>query len=154
MNQSVLTLTGNTPFKGLERAILGLSEQIRNIKFTLQSIQPCVSSSVNLHLTKFIPEARFKEYDLIITHAGAGTVFFLLKCNLPFIAVPNIERRDTHQLELYYWLKDNNFSQTALVEELNLDLIVKKHIPTGYQIPLPEFNVEILINELFGQVFK
>jgi beta-1,4-N-acetylglucosaminyltransferase len=150
VNKSVLILTGNTPFNALEKMVHELSKQIPDITFTLQSIQPLVSSSVNLHLTEFISEASFKEYDLIITHAGAGTVFFLLNCNLPFIAIPNLERRDQHQIELYNWLKKNNYSQTALVEELKSDLIVKKHNLTGSQIALPGFNVEILINELFG----
>jgi UDP-N-acetylglucosamine transferase subunit ALG13 len=130
--------------------ILELSKQILDVTFTLQSIQPHVSSSVNLHLTEFINEASFKEYDLIITHAGAGTVFYLLNCKLPFIAIPNVERRDQHQVELYNWLKNNNYSQTALVQELSSDLILKKHSPTDSQIALPKFNVEILINDLFG----
>lgn len=150
MNKSVLILTGNTPFSALEKMVLELSRQIPDITFTLQSIQPLVSSSVNLHLTEFISEARFKEYDLIITHAGAGTVFYLLNCKLPFIAIPNLERRDQHQIELYNWLKNNNYSQTALVQELNSDLILKEYSSIDYQIALPKFNIEILINDLFG----
>jgi beta-1,4-N-acetylglucosaminyltransferase len=150
MNKSVLILTGNTPFNALEKKVFELSKQIPDITFTLQSIQPFVTCSVNLRLVEFIPETRFKEYDLIITHAGAGTVFFLLTFNLPLIAVPNLERRDPHQLELYNWLKKNKYSRTALIEELKSDLIVKKPIPTDVQVDLPEFNLEMLMNEVFG----
>ncbi len=150
MNNSVLILTGNTPFSALEKRVFELSKRTPDIAFTLQSIQPCVTCSVNLRLVDFIAETSFKEYDLIITHAGAGTVFFLLTCNLPFIAIPNLERRDPHQLELYNWLKKNKYSQTALIEELKSDLIVKKPIQPDFQFDLPEFNLEMLVNELFN----
>ncbi|MDB9965150.1 hypothetical protein OAD55_01070 [Planktomarina temperata] len=149
MNKSVLILTGNTPFNSLETRVFELSKQLPDITFTLQSIQPSVTCSVNLRLVDFISEARFRDYDLIITHAGAGTVFFLLACNLPFIAVPNLERRDPHQLELYNWLRKNKYSQTALIDELKPDLIINKHIQTNLIVDLPEFKLEMLMNELF-----
>ena len=149
MNKSVLILTGNTPFYSLETRVFELSKQLPDITITLQSIQPVVPCSTNLQLVDFIPESSFQDYDLIITHAGAGTVFFLLACNLPFIAVPNLERQDPHQLELYNWLEKNKYSQTALVEELQADLVFNKHIPIDFYVDLPEFKLEMLINELF-----
>lgn len=150
MNKSVLILTGNTPFNSLETRVFELSKQLPDITITLQSIKPVVTCSMNLRLVDFIPESSFQDYDLIITHAGAGTVFFLLACNLPFIAVPNLERRDQHQLELFNWLKKNKYSQTALVEELQSDLIIKKPILAAVYVDLPEFKLEMLMNELFG----
>ena len=150
MNNSVLILTGNTPFNSLETRVFELSKQLPDITITLQSIKPVVTCSVNFRLVDFIPESSFQDYDLIITHAGAGTVFFLLACNLPFIAVPNLERRDLHQLELYNWLKKNKYSQTALIEGLKSDLIINKPILADFQVDLPEFKLEMLLNELFG----
>lgn len=149
MNNSVLIITGNTPFNSLETRVFELSKNLPDITITLQSIQPVVTCSMNLRLVDFIPESSFQDYDLIITHAGAGTVFFLLSCNLPFIAVPNLERRDPHQLELYNWLKRNKFAHTVLVEELQSDLLIHKLIPAEFHVDLPEFKLEMLINELF-----
>ncbi|WP_448546886.1 PssE/Cps14G family polysaccharide biosynthesis glycosyltransferase [Thalassotalea fusca] len=42
----------------------------------------------------------FDEAELVITHAGAGSVFHLLELNKKMIVVPNTERIDNHQLDL------------------------------------------------------
>lgn len=47
----------------------------------------------------------------IVTHAGAGTVFSLLDKGSKFIAIPNLERQDKHQLELARYLDLNNYSK-------------------------------------------
>jgi len=42
----------------------------------------------------------FDEADIVITHAGAGSVFHLLELQKKMIVVPNTERIDNHQLDL------------------------------------------------------
>lgn len=51
--------------------------------------------------------------DIIICHAGAGSVFPLLESNKRLLVVPNLFRRDTHQIELADYLERNNFSEVA-----------------------------------------
>lgn len=57
---------------------------------------------------------RFSEYlanaDLIITHAGAGTVFELLEMGKKCIVVPNVERVDKHQSDLAQYITEHNFA--------------------------------------------
>jgi beta-1,4-N-acetylglucosaminyltransferase len=47
--------------------------------------------------------------DLIITHAGAGTVYSLLERKKNLIVVPNTDRVDKHQLEIAKYVSDNKY---------------------------------------------
>lgn len=53
----------------------------------------------------------YHEFDLIISHCGAGTVFECLVSRIPIMVIPNTERSDKHQLDLAKYLKVNNFCQ-------------------------------------------
>ena len=55
-----------------------------------------------------IDEYYFKA-DLIICHAGAGTVYKLLELGKKIIVVPNMTRSDPHQRELADFVKNNNY---------------------------------------------
>ncbi len=80
------------------------------------------SSSVNWEDTDSIRyfdyidniEKTYDQYDFIIAHCGAGTVFSLLEQGYSFVTVPNTERCDHHQLELAEYLKKNNYCSVCL----------------------------------------
>ena len=61
--------------------------------------------------------ARFEDYykhsDVIITHAGAGTIFKLLELNKKIIVIPNLERVDKHQRDLANFLGENEYALVA-----------------------------------------
>ena len=63
---------------------------------------------------KYCLDTDFNSYcdraDIIITHAGAGTVFGNLEKNKRLIVVPNLIRHDKHQSELCRYLEKNNFA--------------------------------------------
>jgi beta-1,4-N-acetylglucosaminyltransferase len=42
----------------------------------------------------------YQNADLVITHAGAGTIFTLLEMGKRIIVVPNLDRDDSHQRDL------------------------------------------------------
>ena len=68
--------------------------------------------------------SKYNKFDLIITHAGAGTVYNLLEQKLKFIVVPNIERPDKHQLEIAKFLKKKNLCKVisiAEIEEIDIE---------------------------------
>jgi len=44
--------------------------------------------------------------DVVVSHAGAGTVFTLLQLNKAFVVVPNVERFDQHQIDLAQYLRE------------------------------------------------
>jgi beta-1,4-N-acetylglucosaminyltransferase len=52
----------------------------------------------------------YKAADLVITHAGAGSIFRLLEFRKKIIIVPNMERSDKHQLDIARYMHDNNYA--------------------------------------------
>ncbi len=70
---------------------------------------------------KFIPNNcayfRFKsslreeigDADLVICHGGAGTLFNLIALQKKVIAVPNVQRKDKHQMDLIEKLAGGNY---------------------------------------------
>jgi beta-1,4-N-acetylglucosaminyltransferase len=73
----------------------------------------------------FIPNLvnEFDKYDLIITHAGAGTIFNLLKTKKAFCVFPNQERHDLHQLELAKYVDENKFAPVYYESDIEYDII-------------------------------
>lgn len=55
-------------------------------------------------------ERYYDEADLVITHAGAGTVFRLLELNKKVVVVPNFERIDDHQSDIADYMSLNGFT--------------------------------------------
>lgn len=58
-------------------------------------------------------EQYFKDADLVITHAGAGTVYQLLEDRKKMLVIPNHERVDGHQLDLTNYLEKNDFANVC-----------------------------------------
>lgn len=48
--------------------------------------------------------------DAVISHAGAGNVFKLLELGKSSIIVANLERKDSHQIELARYVSENDFA--------------------------------------------
>lgn len=58
------------------------------------------------------------EFDYIVTHCGAGNIYGMLLRGHKLVVVPNLERSDSHQLELFEYLKENSFCACLKIEEL------------------------------------
>jgi UDP-N-acetyl-D-mannosaminouronate:lipid I N-acetyl-D-mannosaminouronosyltransferase len=58
-------------------------------------------------------EAYIDQADLVITHAGAGSVFHLLEIGKPIVVVPNFERIDAHQKDLANFVERNNYASVC-----------------------------------------
>jgi len=57
-------------------------------------------------------EEVYQEHDLVITHAGAGSIFRLLELRKKIIIIPNVDRIDTHQTDIAKYMGDH---QHALI---------------------------------------
>lgn len=57
--------------------------------------------------------AQIAQADLVITHAGAGSVFHLLEIGKPIVVVPNFERVDEHQKDLANFIEKNNYASVC-----------------------------------------
>lgn len=56
----------------------------------------------------------YNSADIIISHAGAGSVYRLLELKKRLILVPNLERHDDHQIEIARYMAENNHAIVAL----------------------------------------
>jgi beta-1,4-N-acetylglucosaminyltransferase len=76
--------------------------------------QVSISSSynpVNINYFEFSNDIQsyIDNADVIITHAGAGSVYSMLEKGKKLIVVPNFSRFDLHQQELANYVERNNF---------------------------------------------
>jgi len=107
---NVLVTVGTTPFENL-------------IEYVDRAIDPNSCNVIcQVGTGKYIPENHkyfsFSDYvekwyswaDVVVCHAGAGTVFRLLQMKKPLIVVPNLTRTDSHQADLAQYLETNNLA--------------------------------------------
>lgn len=109
---SILVLTGTTGFDSLIRHIdtdpnwlkcdVDLLFQIGNGRYIPKNF-PWIDYDPKI-------KTLIEKSDLIITHAGAGSVFSLLDQRSKFIVIPNLDRKDQHQAELCRFLERNNYA--------------------------------------------
>ncbi|KAL7410369.1 glycosyl transferase [Mrakia frigida] len=59
-----------------------------------------------------------READLVVSHAGAGSILTTLRLDKPLIVVVNLSLMDNHQSELADTLKDKNYLLVATPETL------------------------------------
>ena len=101
---------GNTHFNSLIEAIDQLlSPDEFDITIQLAGGSYLPMNHKYFRLTDNI-SAFFAEADVIIAHAGAGTVFQLLEEHRKVVVVPNHERLDDHQLDLAQYVDDNQYA--------------------------------------------
>ena len=86
---------------------LSIEFQIANGKYLPQK-HPYFTFIDSIEINK-----KYKENDLIITHAGAGTIYKLLEMKKKFIVVPNLERIDKHQKDIADFLLKNKYALVA-----------------------------------------
>nr|WP_232623333.1 PssE/Cps14G family polysaccharide biosynthesis glycosyltransferase [Citrobacter koseri] len=72
-------------------------------------------------------EKRYPEFDLIITHAGAGSIFSLIDYGKKIIIVPNLERIDKHQADIAKYMGEHDYAIICWDME-ELGLLIKKSI--------------------------
>lgn len=58
-------------------------------------------------------DSYIKDSDIVITHAGAGSVYSLLEMGKKVIVIPNLQRVDKHQKELARFVEMNDYAYVA-----------------------------------------
>ena len=115
--------------------------QIGNGKYTPRNFD-FFTLKANLH-------KEIKQANIVITHAGAGTIFPLLEINKKIIVIPNCQRIDKHQLDLANYLNKNELAEVCFDLEnlqLSLDNALSKQYKTYYKEPFLGYDK---INKLF-----
>ena len=114
-SMNILVTVGTTAFDMLIATIDKSFEGDKSVNIIAQ-----ISSSSNYHSKNFQSfkfSDDFQSYidsaDLIVTHAGAGSVYSMLEISKKLVVVPNLTRADNHQLELAKYVQDNNFAMSC-----------------------------------------
>lgn len=119
---NVFVTVGTTSFDPLVKAVdTGIFADSALIQIADGDYQP-----VNARWFSFEPgiQNHIDNADVVVCHAGAGSVFKLLEQGKIPLVVPNTIRRDKHQLEIARWLKQKKYAVVAMkVEEVNQKLI-------------------------------
>jgi beta-1,4-N-acetylglucosaminyltransferase len=94
----VFVTVGTTRFPSLVRFF---DRPTRSCEIVIQHADP---GYVTEHALGFAFAASVAEWyawaDVVVTHAGAGSVYELLERGQRLVVVPNLDRADTHQLDL------------------------------------------------------
>jgi len=90
-------------------------------------------------------DALYQEYDYIITHAGAGTIYKLLDLHKKMIVVPNLDRIDKHQIDIANYMEKNNHV-ISCIEYSDIPDALKK-LPT-IKLDLYKKNSFFMSNEI------
>lgn len=53
-------------------------------------------------------QSKYDNCDVVITHAGAGSIYKLLEMGKKIIIVPNLDRIDSHQTDIATYMDANN----------------------------------------------
>lgn len=104
-----LYTVGTTPFMSLTNYLVK-NFDIPGNDIILQTAQDTNTEHINSARFLHDFEERVDEYELIVTHAGAGSIYGLLEKGKNLIVVPNLERDDKHQSEIAKFVEDNNYA--------------------------------------------
>jgi beta-1,4-N-acetylglucosaminyltransferase len=96
----------------------------------------------------------YENCDVVITHAGAGSIYRLLELKKKIIIIPNIERVDKHQIEIAEYMKENKYAlMCSNIKELNLsiDNIMNVELKSFQK---EEFFVHSQIREMIENMYR
>lgn len=104
----IFVTVGTTPFDRLIVAIDQIKKKQHEI--IIQTANSKVEINNHQHF-KWVDNINyyFNWADIVICHAGAGTVYTLLEMKKPIIVAPNFDRTDKHQKEISNYIKNNNY---------------------------------------------
>jgi beta-1,4-N-acetylglucosaminyltransferase len=134
----IFVTVGTTPFDSLIEYLDNIESQKEII---LQISKDAKYKPKNKKYFEFIGNINdyYERASLIITHAGAGSIYNLLEKDKKIIIVPNTERIDNHQLDITEYMKNENYALTCL--DLNsLEKMIKN---------IDSYNLKIYEKEKF-----
>jgi len=125
-----LVLTGTTGVPLIERGICHLESSSHSFLIQTKNSFDFFEDD-NITHVKYIDMCTINcgEFDGVVGHCGAGTVFWALENKLPLLAVVDLNRPDDHQIDLGGWLKKHNHAlvienRTPTLEDLD-DLLTR-----------------------------
>jgi beta-1,4-N-acetylglucosaminyltransferase len=100
----------------------------------------------------------YQDADIIITHAGAGTIFTLLEMGKRIIVVPNLDRDDSHQKDLAGVVERNKWGLVCWSNQDLAELVMSAQHFTMTPYQRQEFfggpYINKMVNKLYSGVNK
>lgn len=117
---------GTTKFDALMKAIDEYACQDKLDDFTFQIANGNYIPK-NGKVITFVPDiAHYYDWaDIVITHAGAGSIYRLLELRKKIIIVPNLERVDKHQNDIATFMDEHQYA-LVLWDFSQLSSVMKK----------------------------
>ncbi|EIN07425.1 glycosyl transferase [Punctularia strigosozonata HHB-11173 SS5] len=86
----------------------------------LQDVRVIETGGLRIEQFRFKPslEEDFRSADLVISHAGSGTILEVLRMGKPLIVVPNSTLMDDHQTELAVKLDQLGYLKASTVSDI------------------------------------
>lgn len=102
---------GTTCFDSMIEAVDKCAAELREYQFTFQIAEGVYKPlcGTSFEFVDGIDEF-YAQSDVIITHAGAGSIYKLLELQKKVIVIPNLERVDKHQSDLANFVEENNYA--------------------------------------------
>lgn len=112
---NILVTVGTTRYDKLIAQVASLassSEMSEHVFFCQRADGLSFPETDNYKEMDYIPyiEKRYPEFDLVITHAGAGSIFSLIDNGKKIIIVPNLDRIDKHQADIAQYMGEHDYS--------------------------------------------
>lgn len=148
----IFVTVGTTPFDSLVKALDKPCSH--EVVFQIASGKTLPKFHSYFEFVDSIEE--YYKSDIVFCHAGAGTVYPLLERGVRLVVVPNLERKDKHQLELAEYLDKKGFCVCINVDELckiDLDVFVDKVLrfsPSPYK-KTDFFSVKDMLGFFYGE---
>ena len=136
-----LYTVGTTPFSRLTNKIINKYDSSENDIYAQTASDEIVKYIKHVKFTSNFEEKLFN-YDLVITHAGAGSIYSLLEKSKKIIVVPNLDRDDKHQYEIAKFVEMNGLGIVCWNPDEISDSIRKSLV----------FNPKVYIKQKFYKV--
>jgi beta-1,4-N-acetylglucosaminyltransferase len=127
---NIFITVGTTEFDSLIKTVDEAAMKLSHCNIIAQrsSSSNYIPSNIEHFMFSENIDSYIESADLIVTHAGAGSVYSMLEIGKNLIVVPNLSRVDQHQLELANYVESHNFGKACTsLEELPLLLSTFKN---------------------------
>lgn len=148
---NIFVTVGTTEFDELIKLVDNVAMNLSGFTIVAQVSSSAVYKPKNISYFEFSNE--FENYienaDIIISHAGAGSIYSMLEKGKKLIVVPNLSRIDKHQSELANYVQQNNFSLVCKsLDELEDSILSISEISFNKYEKVDFFGLNIIRNLL------
>lgn len=156
-----LTVGTQLPFPRLIRHFIELIKADASVKVIAQTCEK--TSYTGIQCFEFLPDVEYNKHfssaDIVVAHAGMGTVIQCIEQGKPLIIVPRNyshgEHRNSHQEETARWLEKENlcsvvWDETRIDKDFLSTIFLKNNKSPIYKPPHIKGLIQALRDDILG----